>query len=140
MERRARFGVTLPQIKRSWDETRATATLVDSLGFDSLWVCDHLFGVPLPNLPIFEAWSLLAAVAPACLARTHTVRPYQALAIPAGYSAAGLQVAIEGDSIIVLADRADGRSALLYRRGTNGAWAFNRVLLERAGGLLLAAA
>jgi F420-dependent oxidoreductase-like protein len=64
MERRARFGVTLPQIKRSWDETRATATLVDSLGFDSVWVCDHLFGVPLPNLPIFEAWSLLAAVAP----------------------------------------------------------------------------
>ena len=56
--------MTLPQIKRSWDETRATATLVDSLGFDSLWVCDHLFGVPLPNLPIFEAWSLLAAVAP----------------------------------------------------------------------------
>jgi F420-dependent oxidoreductase-like protein len=64
MERRARFGVTLPQIKRRWDEPRATAELVDSLGFDSLWVCDHLFGVPLPNLPIFEAWSLLAAVAP----------------------------------------------------------------------------
>jgi F420-dependent oxidoreductase-like protein len=64
MERRARFGVTLPQIKRSWEETRATATLADSLGFDSLWVCDHLYGVPLPNLPIFEAWSLLAAVAP----------------------------------------------------------------------------
>ena len=64
MERRARFGVTLPQIKRSWEETRATATLVDALGFDSLWVCDHLYGVPLPSLPIFEAWSLLAAVAP----------------------------------------------------------------------------
>jgi F420-dependent oxidoreductase-like protein len=64
MERRARFGVTLPQIKRTWDETRASALLVDSLGFDSLWVCDHLYGVPLPNLPIFEAWSLLAAVAP----------------------------------------------------------------------------
>jgi probable F420-dependent oxidoreductase len=63
MERRARFGVTLPQIKRSWEETRATATLVDGLGFDSVWVCDHLYGVPLPNLPIFEAWSLLAAVA-----------------------------------------------------------------------------
>ena len=63
MERRARFGVTLPQIKRSWDETRATATLVDALGFDSLWACDHLYGVPLPSLPIFEAWSLLAAVA-----------------------------------------------------------------------------
>jgi probable F420-dependent oxidoreductase len=64
MERRPRFGVTLPQIKRSWEETRATATLVDGLGFDSLWVCDHVYGVPIPNLPIFEAWSLLAAVAP----------------------------------------------------------------------------
>jgi len=63
MERRARFGVTLPQIKRSWEETRATAMLVDALGFDSLWACDHLYGVPLPSLPIFEAWSLLAAVA-----------------------------------------------------------------------------
>jgi F420-dependent oxidoreductase-like protein len=63
MERRARFGVTLPQIKRSWEETRATADLADELGYDSLWVCDHLYGVPLPNLPIFEAWSLLAAVA-----------------------------------------------------------------------------
>jgi F420-dependent oxidoreductase-like protein len=63
MERRARFGVTLPQIKRTWEETRATATLADGLGFDSLWACDHVYGVPLPNLPIFEAWSLLAAVA-----------------------------------------------------------------------------
>jgi alkanesulfonate monooxygenase SsuD/methylene tetrahydromethanopterin reductase-like flavin-dependent oxidoreductase (luciferase family) len=25
-------------------------------------VCDHLYGVPMPNLPIFEAWSELAAV------------------------------------------------------------------------------
>jgi F420-dependent oxidoreductase-like protein len=63
MERRPRFGVTLPQIKRSWQETRATATLLDGLGYDSLWVCDHLYGVPMPSLPIFEAWSLLAAVA-----------------------------------------------------------------------------
>jgi F420-dependent oxidoreductase-like protein len=64
MDRRARFGVTLPQIKRSWDETRAVATLADALGFHSVWVCDHLYGVPLPGLPIYEAWSLLAAVAP----------------------------------------------------------------------------
>jgi len=63
MTRPARFGVTLPQIKRSWEETRATAVEVDRLGFDSVWVCDHLYGVPLPTLPILEAWSLLAAVA-----------------------------------------------------------------------------
>jgi F420-dependent oxidoreductase-like protein len=63
MEREARFGVTLPQIKRSWEETRAAATEFDQLGFDSVWVCDHVYGVPNPKLPIFEAWSLLAAVA-----------------------------------------------------------------------------
>ena len=63
MTRPIRFGVTLPQIKRSWDETRAAAVEFDALGYDSVWVCDHLYGVPLPNLPILEAWSLLAAVA-----------------------------------------------------------------------------
>ena len=63
MTRPARFGVTLPQIKRSWQETSAAALEFDSLGFDSLWVCDHMYGVPLPSLPILEAWSQLAAVA-----------------------------------------------------------------------------
>ena len=57
------FGVTLPQIKRSWQEARDTAIAIDRLGFDSVWVCDHLYGIPFPNLPIFEAWSELAAVA-----------------------------------------------------------------------------
>src|SRR5881628_2558419 len=63
MARPVRFGVTLPQIKRTWAEARAAALEFDRLGFDSVWVCDHLYGVPLPNLPIFEAWSELAAVA-----------------------------------------------------------------------------
>jgi probable F420-dependent oxidoreductase len=56
------FGLTLPQIKRSWAEARDSAVEFDRLGFDSVWVCDHLYGVPMPNLPIFEAWSELAAV------------------------------------------------------------------------------
>src|SRR5881409_1224737 len=63
MARPVRFGVTLPQIKRTWAEARAAALEFDRLGFDSVWVCDHLYGVPLPNLPILEAWSELAAVA-----------------------------------------------------------------------------
>lgn len=58
-----RFGATLPQIKRSWAEARDAAIEFDRLGFDSVWVCDHLCGMPMPNLPIFEAWSELAAVA-----------------------------------------------------------------------------
>lgn len=63
MQRRVRFGVTLPQIKRSWAEARATALELEALGFDSLWVCDHVYGVPLPTLPILEGWTELAAVA-----------------------------------------------------------------------------
>jgi F420-dependent oxidoreductase-like protein len=61
--RPVRFGVTLPQIKRSWTEAREAAVEFDRLGFDSVWVCDHLYGVPLPSLPILEAWTELAAVA-----------------------------------------------------------------------------
>jgi len=57
------IGVTLPQIKRSWEEAEAAALEIDQLGFDSVWVCDHVYGVPLPTLPIFEAWSQLAAIA-----------------------------------------------------------------------------
>jgi alkanesulfonate monooxygenase SsuD/methylene tetrahydromethanopterin reductase-like flavin-dependent oxidoreductase (luciferase family) len=63
MSHPVRFGVTLPQIKRSWQEASAAATAFDELGYDSLWVCDHVYGVPMPNLPILEAWSELAAVA-----------------------------------------------------------------------------
>ena len=63
MQRTPRFGVTLPQIKRSWDQAADAARSFDALGFDHLWVCDHLYGVPAPQLPIFEAWTQLAAVA-----------------------------------------------------------------------------
>ncbi len=56
------FGVTLPQIKRPWTDTAAAARTVDELGFDSVWFNDHLYGVPMPQLPIFEAWTALTAV------------------------------------------------------------------------------
>ncbi len=58
-----RFGVTLPQIKRTWTDARDAAREFERLGFDSVWVCDHLYSVPMPNLPILEGWSELAAVA-----------------------------------------------------------------------------
>ncbi|MDG2306217.1 MAG: TIGR03560 family F420-dependent LLM class oxidoreductase [Candidatus Binatia bacterium] len=63
MSRPIRFGVTLPQIKRSWQQASDAATEFDRLRFDSVWVCDHLYGVPMPNLPILEGWTELAAVA-----------------------------------------------------------------------------
>lgn len=57
------FGVTIPQIKRTWDEARTNAREFEAMGFDSLWVCDHLYGPQSPRIPILEAWSLVAAVA-----------------------------------------------------------------------------
>lgn len=57
------FGVNLPQIKRSWQETREAAQTIEKLGYDSVWFNDHLYGIPMPELPIFEAWSALSAVA-----------------------------------------------------------------------------
>ncbi len=63
MNRTPRFGVTLPQIKRTWEQARDAALHFDTLEYDHLWVCDHVYGVPAPQLPIFEAWTELAAVA-----------------------------------------------------------------------------
>ena len=60
---KAHFGVTLPQIKRPFAATKEAAETFETLGFDSVWVCDHLYGPQAKQLPILEAWSLLAAVA-----------------------------------------------------------------------------
>lgn len=57
------FGVTVPQIKRTWAETKSASIDFEAMGYDSLWVCDHLYGPQSPTIPILEAWSLLAAVA-----------------------------------------------------------------------------
>ena len=57
------FGVTLPQIKRPWVAAAEAARGFENLGFDSLWVCDHLYGPQSPQLPILEAWSMVSAIA-----------------------------------------------------------------------------
>ncbi len=57
------FGVTIPQIKRTWPESKSAAQDFEAMGYDSLWVCDHLYGPQSPTIPILEAWSLVSAVA-----------------------------------------------------------------------------
>ena len=78
------FGVTVPQIKRPWVATKQAATTFESLGFDSLWVCDHLYGPQSPQLPILEAWSTISAMA----AVTETIE-LGTLVTPAGMRNAG---------------------------------------------------
>ncbi|MDH3641508.1 MAG: LLM class flavin-dependent oxidoreductase [Gammaproteobacteria bacterium] len=60
---RAHFGITVPQIKRPWVAAADAALGFEELGFDSLWVCDHLYGPQSPQLPILEAWSMISALA-----------------------------------------------------------------------------
>lgn len=64
-----KIGVQLPEVEREvhWPEVRDIARTIESAGFDSIWVGDHLLfrdaatGVRGP----LEAWTMLAAVAEA---------------------------------------------------------------------------
>src|SRR5512145_3291996 len=60
---KAHFGVTVPQIRRTWEEAKAAATEFEALGYDSIWVNDHLYGPQSPQMAILEAWSMVAALA-----------------------------------------------------------------------------
>jgi F420-dependent oxidoreductase-like protein len=61
MARAIKFGVTLPQFGATWAEARDLALLADEVGFDSVWVADHFFGVGADD-PL-EAWTEVSAVA-----------------------------------------------------------------------------
>jgi len=58
-----RFGLKLSQ-NATIDELRALWRLADEAGFDSCWVMDHFATLgPRDDGPIFEAWTMLAAMA-----------------------------------------------------------------------------
>jgi F420-dependent oxidoreductase-like protein len=61
MRRQIKFGVALPQFGASWAEARAAARLAEEVGFDSVWLADHFFGVGGED-PL-EAWTEMSAVA-----------------------------------------------------------------------------
>ena len=63
MTKQAHFGVMVPQIKRTWEQSEAAAVEFEELGFDSIWANDHLYGPQAPQIPMLEAWSLIAALA-----------------------------------------------------------------------------
>ena len=69
MADRLLFGIQTPQV-RTWPEMLELWQRVEALGFDSAWLPDHLVPPFRPDGPLFEAWTLLAALA----ARTERVR------------------------------------------------------------------
>lgn len=62
-----RVGIQLPEVERDvrWPEYLAMARAAEEVGFDSIWVGDHLLyrGDGRPERGPWEAWTLLAALA-----------------------------------------------------------------------------
>ncbi len=62
-----KVGIQLPEVEREvrWPELASMATLAEDVGFDSLWVGDHLLyrNAGEPARGPWEAWSQLAALA-----------------------------------------------------------------------------
>jgi F420-dependent oxidoreductase-like protein len=54
-------GIEDPQAK--WAKAVEVAVLAEELGYDSLWVYDHVHNVPVPaHETVFEAWTTMAAI------------------------------------------------------------------------------
>ena len=64
MTRPLRIGVQLPEVEREvrWPEYLAIAQAAEEVGFDSIWIGDHLLYRD-PERGPWEVWSLLAALA-----------------------------------------------------------------------------
>jgi F420-dependent oxidoreductase-like protein len=59
-----RFGVQLWPQQTTWPEIRDTAIAAEAAGWDAIWTWDHLLAIQGPwEQPIFEGWTVLAAVA-----------------------------------------------------------------------------
>lgn len=62
--RRARFGICLWNQAAAIEDVLGTARLADDLGYEHLWMWDHLLSIyGEPDQPVFDSWTVLAAVA-----------------------------------------------------------------------------
>jgi alkanesulfonate monooxygenase SsuD/methylene tetrahydromethanopterin reductase-like flavin-dependent oxidoreductase (luciferase family) len=57
------FGIYLPQLKYSFEEIRDRVQLAERLGFDTAWFYDHFYSPGAPDVPAFEGWTLISALA-----------------------------------------------------------------------------
>ena len=58
-----RVGLNVSPQEVAWSEVADIVSLADSVGIDSLWTWDHLYGVAGPHQRIFEGWALVSALA-----------------------------------------------------------------------------
>ena len=67
---RAEIGVYLPQMGFTYSDVLHRALRCETLGIDSLWLYDHLYGPGAPEYPSLEAWTLATAL----LSRTERIQ------------------------------------------------------------------
>jgi alkanesulfonate monooxygenase SsuD/methylene tetrahydromethanopterin reductase-like flavin-dependent oxidoreductase (luciferase family) len=62
LDQKLRFGVmTLQNIP--WEQENKRCKMMESMGFDSLWVADHYADFTRPRTHWYEAWTLLSGIA-----------------------------------------------------------------------------
>jgi alkanesulfonate monooxygenase SsuD/methylene tetrahydromethanopterin reductase-like flavin-dependent oxidoreductase (luciferase family) len=52
------FGVYIPQVSFTYPQIIERARVAEQVGFDSLWLYDHLYSPGQPELPSLEGWTL----------------------------------------------------------------------------------
>jgi alkanesulfonate monooxygenase SsuD/methylene tetrahydromethanopterin reductase-like flavin-dependent oxidoreductase (luciferase family) len=58
-----RFGAVLVPLHTAWPPLLEAARLADRLGYDTLWISDHILAdTGNPDQPIYESWTTLAAL------------------------------------------------------------------------------
>jgi alkanesulfonate monooxygenase SsuD/methylene tetrahydromethanopterin reductase-like flavin-dependent oxidoreductase (luciferase family) len=57
------FGVYLPQVNINFSTVNEITTLCEDLGYDSVWLFDHLLALNNPNDAVLECWTTLSALA-----------------------------------------------------------------------------
>lgn len=56
-----RIGLDLDPTQTTWTDMRDVVLRADSLGYDSLWTWDHLYGTDDPRQSIVEGWTTITA-------------------------------------------------------------------------------
>lgn len=52
-----KYGI-FPDVRRGWEATRLTVQEAEKLGYESVWLADHLMG----DRPVLESWTTLSAL------------------------------------------------------------------------------
>jgi F420-dependent oxidoreductase-like protein len=65
MKRKPTVSLFLPQAALGWETLRERAHAVDALGFDAMWLVDHMWARGMPDLDFLEGWTAIAGLAAA---------------------------------------------------------------------------